>query len=241
MLEIVTFILMCFSSIFGCLAISQLLIAVINNCNVFTEFQIVISHTTCYCKKNKYFPVAFYKVMYHCYPTHTIICGSVCVCPCVCSHSCYFATGCVRRWCPLKTLLSQRPPPHCRNGASCGSNSMWSVALYYSTSHSYQNKALSNKCETSQYFQGSWREKQHSKKICGIHCCFIFILLREFDGIGFSTMFFFFVPNSTPGLTRSASKSSEYPEIWPKHILTAPLDISPACRSDCHPTFSHTI
>lgn len=38
---------------------------------------------------------------------------------------------------------------------------------------------------------------------------FLCILLRGFDGIGFSSMFFFPAPNSTPGITRSASESGE--------------------------------
>lgn len=69
---------------------------------------------------------------------------------CVHSPSCmhFFPLGCARRWCPSRTLLSQRPPLRCKNGVSCGSSSMWSVpALYYSASHSYQNKTLSSKCE----------------------------------------------------------------------------------------------
>lgn len=64
------------------------------------------------------------------------------------SCSCFSAAGCARRWYPLRTLLSQRPPPHCRNGVFCGSSSMWSVAVYYSTSCLYQNKSTSNKCES---------------------------------------------------------------------------------------------
>lgn len=41
---------------------------------------------------------------------------------------CFLPAGCARRWCPWRTQLSQRPPPRCRNGGSCGSSSMWLVA-----------------------------------------------------------------------------------------------------------------
>lgn len=40
--------------------------------------------------------------------------------------------GCVRRRCLWKTLSSLRPPPPCRNGACCGSNSTWSVSPHFS-------------------------------------------------------------------------------------------------------------
>lgn len=138
--------------------------------------------------------------------------------------------GCVRRWCPSRTLLSQRPPPHCRNGVCCGSSSMWSVTLYYSTSHSYENRTLSNKCETGSNItgisMGVGRKTAFAKRNF-IHGCFICILLRGFVGIVFSVMFFFTSPNSTPGIARSASKRGEKPEMQSKHTVTAPLDICP--------------
>lgn len=40
----------------------------------------------------------------------------------------FLSLGCVRRWCPWRTRSSQRPPPRCRNGGSCGSSFMWLVA-----------------------------------------------------------------------------------------------------------------
>lgn len=40
--------------------------------------------------------------------------------------------GCVRRRCLWKTLSSLRPPPPCRNGACCGSNSTWWVPFHLS-------------------------------------------------------------------------------------------------------------
>lgn len=40
--------------------------------------------------------------------------------------------GCVRRWCLWKILSSLRPPPPCRNGACCGSNSTWWVPFHLS-------------------------------------------------------------------------------------------------------------
>ena len=133
----------------------------------------------------------------------------------------FFAVGCARQWCLWRTLLSQKPPPHCRNGASCGSSSMWSVAVYYITSHSYQNKTQSNKCEggssTTEISRGD-EEQLLLQRNC-IHCCFICIL---FQGLGklYFKMLFFLAHNSTPGINSFACKSTDSPGIWPKHTAT---------------------
>lgn len=74
-----------------------------------------------------------------------------------------------------------------------------------------KQQQLSNKCETgsNQDFQGSWGKKTSFAKKKLHPFLFLCILLRGFDGIGFSSMFFFPAPNTTPGITRSASESGE--------------------------------
>lgn len=155
-------------------------------------------------------------------------------------------SGCVRQWCPLRTLSSQRPPPHCRNGASCGSSSTWLVALYYSTSPKYWNKTLSNKCESrsniTKISEGIRRITAFCKKeIASIVVSFA-SSSGEFDRAAFCIMFFFSARNSTPDVTRSAWKKRWI--VWDTAQTYSDISfrcITIACRPDCHPTFPYTI